>query len=57
MKLNNKGWGIREMLLLSGILIFFFGLAIYFIYIFYDSLSSEITMRDYNKTVSYIEKI
>lgn len=42
MKLNNHGWGLREMLLLSAILIFFFGVSIYFIYVLYSSLEPTI---------------
>lgn len=41
MKLNNGGWGLREMLVLSAILIFFFCVAVYFIYIFYGSLTEN----------------
>lgn len=41
MKLNNRGWGLREMLVLSAILIFFFCVAIYFIYLFYSSFSNS----------------
>lgn len=43
MKLNNRGWGIREMLFFIAILVFFFCLAIYFIYVFYSSVS----IKDY----------
>lgn len=31
MKLNNHGWGLREMLIYMAILIFFFGVAVFFI--------------------------
>lgn len=39
MKLNNQGWGLREMLFLIAILVFFFCLSIYFIYILHSSIS------------------
>ena len=56
MKLNNNGWGLSEMLILSAILIFFFGLAIYFIYIFYNSISEDASMK-INTSIKYVEKI
>lgn len=55
MKLNNRGWGLKQMLVLSGILVFFFCLAIYFIYVFYNSFKEEISLV--NTNVVYIDKI
>lgn len=46
MNLNNRGWGIREMLFLSSILIFFFCLAIYFIYVLYSSFDLSVNNND-----------
>ncbi len=36
-KLNNGGWGLVEMLILSGILLLCLLVAIYFIYVLYNS--------------------
>ncbi len=36
-KLNNKGWGLAEMLILSGSLLLALLVAIYFIYQLYNS--------------------
>lgn len=55
MKLNNKGWGLKQMLVLSGILIFFFCIAIYFIYVLYNSLAEELAIK--KESFNYIEKI
>lgn len=41
MKLNKHGWGLREMLVLSGIIILFLLIAIYFIYVFYYGFNKE----------------
>jgi len=55
MKLNNKGWGIREMLVLSAVLIFFFGVAIYFIYLLYSSLDLDLKDdSDYVDVLQYV---
>lgn len=54
MKLNNKGWGLKQMLVLSGILIFFFCLAIYFIYVFYNSFAEGLNKNI--EIINYIEK-
>jgi len=54
MKLNNRGWGLRSMLILSAILIFFFSLAIYFIYLLYSSLSMDLKSEsDYVDILQY----
>ena len=36
-KLNNGGWGLVEMLILSGILLIALLVAVYFIYVLYNS--------------------
>lgn len=41
MKLNKHGWGLREMLILSGILIIFLGVSIYLTYVLYNSFNKE----------------
>ena len=51
LKLNNRGWGLKEMLLLSSILIFFFCVAIYFIYILYDSIDKDVRSNN-----AYVEE-
>ncbi|MBQ6687289.1 MAG: hypothetical protein IJN03_02060 [Bacilli bacterium] len=53
MKLNNRGWGIREMLVLCAILLFFFCLAIYFIYILYSSFTEDVLIK--NENIYYME--
>ena len=40
MKLNNKGWGLGEMLILSAIILIALGVAIYLIYKFYAMIES-----------------
>jgi len=49
MRLNNHGWGLKEMMILTAILVFFFGLALYFIYTLYNSLSNEFNSNSSNK--------
>lgn len=43
MKLNNKGWGFRDMLVYSGILLFFFILATIYISTLYNNINSDIS--------------
>ncbi len=45
--LNKNGWGLREMLVLSGVLGIFLIVAIYYIYTLYDSLDEEVTINYY----------
>lgn len=55
MKLNNKGWGTVEMLLLSGGLLIALLVAVFFIYKLYSSLDnsySNIIIEDNN--IKYI---
>ena len=55
MKLNNNGWGIKAMLLLTSVLVFFFCLSIYFIYILYNSLDLSLGLNDeYINNESYV---
>ena len=42
MKLNNNGWGLKEMIILCCLLLFFFIVAIYFIHAFYSSLGLQV---------------
>jgi hypothetical protein len=39
-KLNNGGWGLTEMLILSGVILLVLLVAVYFIYKLYASLGS-----------------
>ena len=41
MKLNNRGWGYRMMILLMSILIIFLGVAIYYIHNYYSQISGN----------------
>ena len=55
MKLNNKGWGTVEMLLLSGGLLIALLVAIFFIYKLYSSLDNSYTnINVENDNISYI---
>ena len=45
--LNKKGWGLVEMLILSGVLIIFLFIAIYFIYRLYGNLDEGINTNYY----------
>lgn len=59
MKLNNNGWGIKTMLLLTSVLVFFFCLSIYFIYILYNSLDLSLGLNDEyinNESYAYYEE-
>lgn len=47
MKLNKHGWGLREMIILSGILIIFLFIAIYYIFRMYDSFNQEVSIKEY----------
>jgi hypothetical protein len=47
MRLNKHGWGLRQMLLLSGILIIFLIIAIYYIFVLYNSFSEDVTIEEY----------
>ncbi len=45
--LNKKGWGLGEMLILSGILALFLIIAIYFIYNFYSGMEKDYKLNYY----------
>ena len=53
--LNKNGWGLREMLLLSGVLIIFLIIAIYYIYILYGELDKRVTVDYYEKLEEKLE--
>ena len=47
MKLNNRGWGYKMMSFLILILFIFFCIAVYYIYIFYKNVGSNISTNYY----------
>lgn len=53
--LNKHGWGLREMLLLSGILLLFLVIAIYYIYTLYQDLDLEVTSNYYHDLENDLE--
>lgn len=61
LRLNKNGWGLTEMLVLTGILVFFFFIAILLIYKFYSTLERDVIDTDsvnitgYEETESAIE--
>ena len=46
MKLNNKGWGVFQMAWMTGIILFFFFLAIILIYRYYHAMGYQIIDRE-----------
>lgn len=46
--LNKHGWGLKEMLVLSGILLLFLIIAIYYIFTFYKEMGREVTTTYYH---------
>ena len=46
--LNKHGWGLREMLVLSGILILFLIVAIYYIFTLYQEMGREVNNNYYH---------
>ena len=54
--LNKHGWSLREMLILSGILIVFLFIAIYYILIMYKDLDLNITNNYYDNLESRLEE-
>ena len=45
---NKHGWGLKEMLVLSGILMLFLVIAIYYIYTLYQEMGREVTTAYYH---------
>ena len=41
MKINNKGWGLREMVIMSSILLILLLIVTYYIYVFYNRLDTK----------------
>ena len=54
--LNKHGWSLREMLILSGILIVFLFIAVYYIFTMYKDLDLNITNNYYGNLASRLEE-
>ena len=54
--LNKNGWGLNEMLILSGILILFLFVAIYFIYTMYSDAAESFNDKYYQGLEEELEK-
>ena len=55
MKLNKNGWGLTEMLVLTGIILFFFLVAIFLIYRLYSNLDRTINNNEFVNYKTYSE--
>ena len=53
--LNKPGWGLKEMLLLSGILVLFLVVAIYYIFSLYQELDLEVSANYYTDLEDELE--
>ncbi|MBE6148921.1 MAG: hypothetical protein E7167_05520 [Firmicutes bacterium] len=63
MKLNNKGWGLKEMMIISSILLLFLLFAAYYIYMLYNNLDTssasvygKLELKLQTSAVSYVNK-
>jgi hypothetical protein len=56
MRLNKNGWSLNEMLLLSGILIIFLLVAVFYISSMYNNFDMEVKKTDYSVLESNLEK-
>ncbi len=56
MILNKRGWGLREMLIWSGILLVFLIIAIYYIYNLYSSIDQELLTNTYTNLENNLER-
>lgn len=52
---NKNGWGLTEMLILIGVLMFFFLIALILIYKFYDSFGNSVANKNSVNNLSYVE--
>lgn len=55
MDLNKNGWGLREMLVLSGILVLFLGIAIFYIVSLYNEFEVEASTSNYYRLEEKLE--
>ena len=53
--LNKHGWGLKEMLVLSGILVLFLIIAIYYIFTLYQELDKDVTHNYYTDLETELE--
>lgn len=51
MKLNNKGWGLRDMIIYTSVILLFFFLACYFIGIMYNDFDEDYYKNDNQQDV------
>ena len=54
--LNKHGWSLREMLILSGILVVFLFIAVYYIFTMYNDLDLEFGNNYYDRLESRLEE-
>lgn len=54
--LNKNGWGLKEMLFLSSILLIFLAISIYYIVSMYNNFAKEIQATDYSLLEEKLEK-
>lgn len=52
---NKNGWGLRVMLILSGVLVLFLAIAIFYIYVLYDSMNKEVSVSYYYELEDNLE--
>lgn len=53
MKLNKNGWGLSQMLWMSGIILFFFLVVVVLIYNLYNSLDLDMNSKESVDNISY----
>lgn len=53
--LNKRGWGLKEMILLSGILVIFLVIAIYYVVSLYHGIGEEVTNSSYYELEERLE--
>lgn len=56
MLFNKQGFGLRDMLIYSGVIVVFFFVAIYFIVSMYHEFSVEVTVDNYQKLEKQLEE-
>lgn len=53
--LNKRGWGLREMILLSSVLIIFLFVAIFYIYTLYNNIGESMLVNSYSNMERKLE--
>jgi len=56
MVLNKNGWGLKEMLILSGVLLIFLIVSIYFIISMYNNFNNDVMATNYEALEEKLEK-